>query len=391
MRLETVFLNDPFPTQEVRAELAEKLGTSPRCVQIWFQNRRQKWKELHTLHDEVSVPFKKLWQRRENAIAAAKTAAPAVKQAMEHAAEHAAPVLAAAAPLPIRPSPSSHSTVTQMNQSAAMQMHAFPHEVRGDLQAFQSHHAQMDAHTHMNELHPISSLGVAHQKARGLDEHLHAAPWLSRPTASQFMSGSGLMLPSGAHGQDPLATHPSSLLANPDTLSKPFGAFTNISQWPSSALSGQLLHAPHGSMIHLPSSPSQMPTQWGVGLEASPRMLHQRTPAMLPHSRQAAPLHAANSWEHLRGPGGYASTPGGGMVDTLNGWSYPQSRHGVAQPFSPVPVAEAVPSITVPYSAGQAAYVPNGEGLACPGSQQSVAQLLPPPQPTSVVVARQCR
>ncbi|OAD65430.1 Homeodomain-like DNA binding domain-containing transcription factor, partial [Phycomyces blakesleeanus NRRL 1555(-)] len=39
--LNRVFERTSFPTTQVRNELGQQLGMSPRTVQIWFQNRRQ--------------------------------------------------------------------------------------------------------------------------------------------------------------------------------------------------------------------------------------------------------------------------------------------------------------------------------------------------------------
>ncbi|KAL7349449.1 homeobox protein HD-3 [Encephalitozoon intestinalis] len=36
------FKENPFPSTSTREELSKTLGTSPRTVQIWFQNQRQK-------------------------------------------------------------------------------------------------------------------------------------------------------------------------------------------------------------------------------------------------------------------------------------------------------------------------------------------------------------
>jgi hypothetical protein len=44
--LEQVFEQDPMPLQLLRVQLAERLGVQPRTVQVWFQNRRQKQKQL---------------------------------------------------------------------------------------------------------------------------------------------------------------------------------------------------------------------------------------------------------------------------------------------------------------------------------------------------------
>ncbi|KAJ3118296.1 hypothetical protein HDU96_002734 [Phlyctochytrium bullatum] len=42
--LQEAFDNDPRPTATARKELAQRVGMTPRAVQIWFQNRRAKFK-----------------------------------------------------------------------------------------------------------------------------------------------------------------------------------------------------------------------------------------------------------------------------------------------------------------------------------------------------------
>lgn len=44
--LEETFNANPLPNLALRSALAEDLGLTPRCVQVWFQNRRQKVKKL---------------------------------------------------------------------------------------------------------------------------------------------------------------------------------------------------------------------------------------------------------------------------------------------------------------------------------------------------------
>lgn len=40
-------------------QLGGRLNIDPRCVQVWFQNRRQKWKNQHAPQG-VSPPFRNL-------------------------------------------------------------------------------------------------------------------------------------------------------------------------------------------------------------------------------------------------------------------------------------------------------------------------------------------
>ncbi|KAJ1624345.1 hypothetical protein T492DRAFT_1047875 [Pavlovales sp. CCMP2436] len=45
--LELVFISSPLPRKNIRAQLAEQLALPIRSVQVWFQNRRQKWKTTY--------------------------------------------------------------------------------------------------------------------------------------------------------------------------------------------------------------------------------------------------------------------------------------------------------------------------------------------------------
>lgn len=59
------FAVNPFPTTDVRKELAKSLHITPRTVQIWFQNQRQKAKHrseygmhsgIYPLYTNFSIP-----------------------------------------------------------------------------------------------------------------------------------------------------------------------------------------------------------------------------------------------------------------------------------------------------------------------------------------------
>jgi len=56
--LEQVFESDPFSRPTVRSKLAEGLGVAPRSVQVWFQNRRQKWKSAQQALGHKPCPLK---------------------------------------------------------------------------------------------------------------------------------------------------------------------------------------------------------------------------------------------------------------------------------------------------------------------------------------------
>jgi len=45
--LQQAFETDPLPRQALLQELSNQLKITPRCAQVWFQNRRQKVKALH--------------------------------------------------------------------------------------------------------------------------------------------------------------------------------------------------------------------------------------------------------------------------------------------------------------------------------------------------------
>ena len=56
--LERVFETDPLPRQALLLELSSRLDITPRCVQVWFQNRRQKFKAMHHAMGQVPPTLK---------------------------------------------------------------------------------------------------------------------------------------------------------------------------------------------------------------------------------------------------------------------------------------------------------------------------------------------
>lgn len=53
-RLESVYLDEKMPNQELREKIAKELGMTTRRVQIWFQNKRAKEKRMKLAVDEGS-------------------------------------------------------------------------------------------------------------------------------------------------------------------------------------------------------------------------------------------------------------------------------------------------------------------------------------------------
>ena len=54
--LEQVYQMDPFPGLDARRELAKQLSVSPRQVQVWFQNKRQRERKISRQKGLLSTP-----------------------------------------------------------------------------------------------------------------------------------------------------------------------------------------------------------------------------------------------------------------------------------------------------------------------------------------------
>ena len=52
--------------QSVRTQLAGKLQVTPRCIQVWFQNRRQKWKTIQKTRGVTPPALKSVTSRLES-------------------------------------------------------------------------------------------------------------------------------------------------------------------------------------------------------------------------------------------------------------------------------------------------------------------------------------
>ena len=57
--LEQVFEAEPLPRQALLQELSNRLNITPRCAQVWFQNRRQKFKAMHQAMGQEPPSLKK--------------------------------------------------------------------------------------------------------------------------------------------------------------------------------------------------------------------------------------------------------------------------------------------------------------------------------------------
>lgn len=53
--LEGVFEYTYFPSTELRRRLAQQLGLTPRTIQIWFQNKRQNWRNRAKLEEQSCI------------------------------------------------------------------------------------------------------------------------------------------------------------------------------------------------------------------------------------------------------------------------------------------------------------------------------------------------
>lgn len=57
--LEKVYSMDPFPSMETRRELAKQLHVTPRQVQVWFQNKRQRERKVSRAKAEQTASVAK--------------------------------------------------------------------------------------------------------------------------------------------------------------------------------------------------------------------------------------------------------------------------------------------------------------------------------------------
>jgi len=53
MVLETVFITQKLPSYQLRDQLSQTLGMSPKRVQVWFQNKRAKLKKNEEFTESV--------------------------------------------------------------------------------------------------------------------------------------------------------------------------------------------------------------------------------------------------------------------------------------------------------------------------------------------------
>ena len=52
--------------QVLRKQIGDRIGISARCIQVWFQNRRQKWKQMYVPNGHSPPPFRNLSMRLSN-------------------------------------------------------------------------------------------------------------------------------------------------------------------------------------------------------------------------------------------------------------------------------------------------------------------------------------
>ena len=110
--LEAIFQHEQFPSQQLRTQLGAHLGVSPRQVQVWFQNRRQRERKEGAATAAAAAGY--------NIDPAALPAAPAAASA--RVSGLAAPALAAAAAAPSAFAPAcgggSSATARQVRRAA---------------------------------------------------------------------------------------------------------------------------------------------------------------------------------------------------------------------------------------------------------------------------------
>lgn len=221
--LEYHFQRDPFPPKALRVELGESLGTSARVIQIWFQNRRQKWR-AHHLKDSLNSGEgpEPLHHRHAGKNAKARIGdatyfrpsagspdtasirtdmvpvAPPIMQELGFSPHPETPSLAIASPPALGPTHAlapPHAAAAAIENANSDELRTLAHELHEQLQELKNQHAQAEAQMQQLRAQPPEQmfLGCSPRNSFGwIDGGNQQAPPLQLNNA---WAGGGAMQP----------------------------------------------------------------------------------------------------------------------------------------------------------------------------------------------------